>query len=184
MDTGATAHMFAHPDNLASFTPVSTDSRIIVGDGSTLPITHIGHTSFLSSSTPLSLRHLILLRISFLFVVSLVKILLPLNLTSLVFVSKTLEPGWYFIDVTAPTSSIRCTRLHPSPPHWFLSPLESISGTLAWVIPIPSHFVIFLGVSVSVAIRSRITLAMPIESANMFACCLLIPPPLLLFLFN
>ena len=43
MDTGATAHMFAHPGNLASF---PTDRRIIVGDGSTLPITHVGHTSF------------------------------------------------------------------------------------------------------------------------------------------
>src|SRR3954466_11734583 len=57
MDTGATAHMFAHPGNLASFTPVSTDRRIIVGDGSTLPITHVGHTSFPSTSTPLSLSN-------------------------------------------------------------------------------------------------------------------------------
>ena len=59
MDTGATAYMFAHPDNLASFTPVSTDSRIIVGDGYTLPITHIGHTSFPSSSTPLYLSNIL-----------------------------------------------------------------------------------------------------------------------------
>nr|XP_020192839.1 vegetative cell wall protein gp1-like [Aegilops tauschii subsp. strangulata] len=42
MDTGATAHMFSHPDNLASFTHVSTDRRIIVGDGSTVPITPLG----------------------------------------------------------------------------------------------------------------------------------------------
>nr|XP_020169284.1 SH3 domain-containing protein C23A1.17-like [Aegilops tauschii subsp. strangulata] len=59
MDTGATAHMFAHPGNFAFFTPVSTDRRIIVGDGSTLPITHIGHTSFPSSSTPLSLSNIL-----------------------------------------------------------------------------------------------------------------------------
>ena len=59
MDTGATAHMFAHPSNLASFTPVSTDRRIIVGDGSTLPITHVGHTSFPSTSTPLSMSNIL-----------------------------------------------------------------------------------------------------------------------------
>ena len=34
METGATAHMFAHPDNLDSFTPVTTDRRIIIGDSS------------------------------------------------------------------------------------------------------------------------------------------------------
>ena len=59
MDTGATAHMFAHPRNLASFTPVSTDRRIIVGDGSTLPITHIGHTSFPFPSILLSLSNVL-----------------------------------------------------------------------------------------------------------------------------
>ena len=59
MDTGATAHMSAHPGNLASFTPVLTDRRIIVGDGSTLPITHIGHASFPSTSRPLSLSNIL-----------------------------------------------------------------------------------------------------------------------------
>ena len=59
MDTGATAHMFAHPGNLASFTPVTTDRLIIVGDSSTLPITHVGHTSFPSNDTPLSLSNII-----------------------------------------------------------------------------------------------------------------------------
>nr|XP_020170032.1 uncharacterized protein LOC109755549 [Aegilops tauschii subsp. strangulata] len=60
MDTGATAHMFAYPDNLASFTPVTTDRRIIVGDGSTLPITHVGHTSFPSNSMPITLSNILL----------------------------------------------------------------------------------------------------------------------------
>nr|XP_020157687.1 uncharacterized protein LOC109743008 [Aegilops tauschii subsp. strangulata] len=59
MDTGATAHMFAHPGNLASFTPVTTDRRIIVGDGSTLPITHVGHTSFPSTSMPITLSNIL-----------------------------------------------------------------------------------------------------------------------------
>ena len=58
MDTGATAHMFAHPGNLASFTLVTTDHRIIVGDGS-LPITHVGHTSFPSNSMPITLSNIL-----------------------------------------------------------------------------------------------------------------------------
>nr|XP_020186122.1 YLP motif-containing protein 1-like [Aegilops tauschii subsp. strangulata] len=59
MDNGATAHRFAHPANLFSFTPIATAHRIIVGDGSTLPITHVGHTSFPSNSMPLSLSNIL-----------------------------------------------------------------------------------------------------------------------------
>ena len=59
MDTGATAHMFAHPGNLAASTPVTTDRRIIVGDGSTLPITHVGHTLFPSNSMPISMSNIL-----------------------------------------------------------------------------------------------------------------------------
>ena len=55
MDTGATAHIFARPDNLASFTPVTIGRRIIIDDGSTLPITHVGHTSSLSNYMPIAL---------------------------------------------------------------------------------------------------------------------------------
>ena len=73
MDTGVTTHMFAHHDNLASFTPVTTDRRIIVGDGSTLPITHIGTLIFLLVLLHYLcltyLCHLILLRILFPFIV-------------------------------------------------------------------------------------------------------------------
>lgn len=39
MDSGATAHMTAHPGNLSSSTPVNTPTRITVGNGSSLPIT-------------------------------------------------------------------------------------------------------------------------------------------------
>ena len=59
MDIGATAHMFAHPDNLAFFTPVTIDRRIIVGDGSTLPITHFGDTSFPSNTMPITLSKIL-----------------------------------------------------------------------------------------------------------------------------
>ena len=59
MDTGATAHMFAHPGNLASFTLVTTDHCIIVSAGSTLPITHVRHTSFPSNSMPITLSNIL-----------------------------------------------------------------------------------------------------------------------------
>ena len=73
MDTGVTAHMFAHPGNLASFTPVTTDHRIIVGE---VPhyLSHMSGTLlFLLISYLLLcltyLWHLILLRTLFPFVV-------------------------------------------------------------------------------------------------------------------
>ncbi|XP_071679906.1 uncharacterized protein [Lolium perenne] len=42
MDTGSSAHMAAHPGNLSFSTPGSTSSRIIMGNGHALPITHTG----------------------------------------------------------------------------------------------------------------------------------------------
>ena len=59
MDSGATAHMAAHPGNLTSSTPVHTPTRITVGNGSSLPITHIGSTSFPSTSTPITMSHVL-----------------------------------------------------------------------------------------------------------------------------
>ena len=59
MDTGASAHMAAHPGTLHTSSPVTTSTRITVGDGSSLPITHIGHASFPSTSTPLSLSNVL-----------------------------------------------------------------------------------------------------------------------------
>jgi hypothetical protein len=57
MDTGASAHMVAHTGNLSTSSPTSTSSRIIVGNGAGLPISHIGSTHFPSNSTPLSLNN-------------------------------------------------------------------------------------------------------------------------------
>ena len=51
MDTGTTAHMSSNPGNLVTSFPTNTSTRITVGDGSSLPITHIGHASFPSYST-------------------------------------------------------------------------------------------------------------------------------------
>ena len=59
MDSGATAHMIAHPGNLTSSTPVRTPTRITVGNGSPLPITHIGITSFPSTSTPITMSNVL-----------------------------------------------------------------------------------------------------------------------------
>ena len=51
--------MAAHPDNLHTSYPVHTSAQITVGDGSSLPINHIGHASFPSTSTPLSLSNIL-----------------------------------------------------------------------------------------------------------------------------
>ena len=59
MDTGASAHMTSHPGNLSTMTPSSTSSRIIVGNGHALPITHTGSATFPSTSTPLSLNNVL-----------------------------------------------------------------------------------------------------------------------------
>jgi hypothetical protein len=59
LDSGASTHMAAHPGNLSHSFPTSTDSRIIVGNGAGLPISHIGSTNFPSSSRPLSLNNVI-----------------------------------------------------------------------------------------------------------------------------
>ena len=58
MDSGATAHMFSNLGNLTSFSPTNIATRITLGDGSSLPITHVGSTSFPSSITPINMgRH-------------------------------------------------------------------------------------------------------------------------------
>jgi hypothetical protein len=51
--------MAAYPGNLSSFSPTSTNSHIIVGNGASLPITHIGSAAFPSTSKPLSLNNVI-----------------------------------------------------------------------------------------------------------------------------
>ncbi|XP_073357847.1 uncharacterized protein [Aegilops tauschii subsp. strangulata] len=59
MDIGATAHMAANPGNLLTAQPVHTAARIIVGDGSSMPITHVGHAAFPSNSMPLYLSNIL-----------------------------------------------------------------------------------------------------------------------------
>ena len=59
MDSGATTHMTSHPGNLTFSTLVHTPTRITVGNGASLPITHIGRTSFPSTSTPVTMSHIL-----------------------------------------------------------------------------------------------------------------------------
>ena len=47
--------MTAHPGNLTSSTLIHTPTRITVGNDSSLPITHVGHMSFPSTSTPINM---------------------------------------------------------------------------------------------------------------------------------
>ena len=51
--------MTSHPGTLNSFTPVRTPTRITVGNGSSLPITHVGRTSFPSTSTPITMSNVL-----------------------------------------------------------------------------------------------------------------------------
>ncbi|KAK1653738.1 hypothetical protein QYE76_071543 [Lolium multiflorum] len=56
-DTGATSHMANNPGIVSHLTPFNNSSRVIVGNGSSLPITHTGDTSFSTSSFPIHLRN-------------------------------------------------------------------------------------------------------------------------------
>jgi hypothetical protein len=59
MDSDASSHMAAYPGNLSSLSPTSTNSRIIIDNGASLPITHIGSAAFPSTSRPLSLNNVL-----------------------------------------------------------------------------------------------------------------------------
>lgn len=58
-DFGATAHMSGNPGLLSSGHPASSFPPIIVGNGITLPVTHIGHSHFTSDHKPLHLRNVL-----------------------------------------------------------------------------------------------------------------------------
>src|SRR4051794_2256166 len=51
--------MASDPGNLSSCTPHNSPSRVIVGNGASLPITHVGHSSVSTSSIPLHLRNVL-----------------------------------------------------------------------------------------------------------------------------
>ena len=154
MDSGATDHMTAHPGNLMSETPIHTPTHITVGNGSSLPITHVGNMSFPSTSTPVNMSNVLVS---------------PNLVTNLVSVRRLAREnpitvefddiGWYSTDVTARTSFTRCIPAAPPPPV-VLPPslLVSIFGTPASAIPTPPLCVRFFRVFLSHVIRLTTTL--------------------------
>lgn len=61
MDSGASHHITDNPSNLTSVTYFSGTDEIIIGDGNSIPISHIGQTTFYSTSTArsFSLHHVL-----------------------------------------------------------------------------------------------------------------------------
>uniref|UniRef100_A0ACD5V1F3 Uncharacterized protein n=1 Tax=Avena sativa TaxID=4498 RepID=A0ACD5V1F3_AVESA len=55
LDTGATSHMTSSSGMLSSARPVFS-SRIVVGDGSSLPVSHTGHAHLPTTTNPLALN--------------------------------------------------------------------------------------------------------------------------------
>ena len=134
MHTGATAHMASNPGNLLTSHPVHTSTRITVGYGSSLPITHIGHAAFPSNSMPLSLSNILVSP-------DLIKNHVPIRsftrenpvtveFDMFGFSVKDARTRWCSTDVTAPTSCARST--HPLPPslHPWRFPQEWTYGML------------------------------------------------------
>ena len=59
MDSGASSHMASDHGNFDSLIPSASQS-VTVGNGATLPITHIGSYSLTSTSIPLYLRKILI----------------------------------------------------------------------------------------------------------------------------
>jgi hypothetical protein len=60
LDTGATDHMTGDPGNLHSLTLYHCIDGVMVGNGESLPITHIGQANIGSGSSSLKLKDVIL----------------------------------------------------------------------------------------------------------------------------
>jgi hypothetical protein len=58
-DSGASAHLPATQGILASSRPVYNMAPVIVGNGSTLPVSHLGHTALHTPSHPLYLQNVL-----------------------------------------------------------------------------------------------------------------------------
>ena len=136
-DTSASSHMGFSSGIIPSPSTPSTPSRIIVGDGSFIPITNTGSSmlSLLPRVLFIFTMFLFLLlssRISFMFALYLVTIPFPLSLTLLDFLSRIWPPRRCFTDVTRtvisiPSSLRRSASTPPSLPTVGISAL----GTLA-----------------------------------------------------
>lgn len=58
-DTGATVHMSAQSGMLSSVHSISSLPPIIVGNGSSIPVTSVGHSIIPTSNKPLMLNHVL-----------------------------------------------------------------------------------------------------------------------------
>ena len=54
--------MTSHPGNLTSSFPFTTSTRITLGDGASMPITHVSHSFFPSNSTPINMSNVLVSR--------------------------------------------------------------------------------------------------------------------------
>jgi hypothetical protein len=59
LDTGASSHVANAPGNLQSLHPLSSSTSVTVGNGASLPVTHLANSSIPTSSCPLSLRNVL-----------------------------------------------------------------------------------------------------------------------------
>ena len=59
LDSGASHHVTADPSNLSLYTPYTSSDDIMIGDGSSFPITHIGSTSFTTHNTSFKLDNVL-----------------------------------------------------------------------------------------------------------------------------
>ncbi|KAF8401648.1 hypothetical protein HHK36_012594 [Tetracentron sinense] len=59
-DTGATAHMTGNPGKLQNLKPYKGNDGVMVGNGQTLAITHIGEAHINEKSTPIDLKNVLL----------------------------------------------------------------------------------------------------------------------------
>ena len=164
MDSGATAHMTAHPGNLTSATPVHTPTRITVGNGSSLPITHVGHMSFPSTSTPVHMSNVL---VSPDLVTNLVSVRrlarenpITVEFDDIGFSVKDARTWMVLHRCDSPDELYRCIPPAAPPPPVVPPPslLVSIFGTPASAIPTPPLCVRFFRVFLSHVIRLTTTL--------------------------
>ena len=59
-DTGASNHIIGYPGNLHPLTPYHGSDGVMVGNGHTLPITHIGETTLSIGSSSIHLKDVLL----------------------------------------------------------------------------------------------------------------------------
>ena len=59
LDSGASHHVIADLSNLSLHTPYTSSDDIMIGDGSSLPITHTGSTSFTTHNTSFKLDNVL-----------------------------------------------------------------------------------------------------------------------------